>query len=65
MMKLRAMELLAIEQECVARGTGYFEPDGSFYQCDRDCSKCDLVQDSTELLEMYDYVRDLIEGKAV
>jgi hypothetical protein len=25
-------------------------------ECDRDCANCELVQDSKELLEMYDYV---------
>lgn len=40
----RAIELLGIERECVSR------------DCDRDCGRCDLVQERSELLEMYDEV---------
>ena len=40
----RVIELLSIERECVSR------------DCDRNCGKCDLVQEKSELLEMYDEV---------
>jgi hypothetical protein len=41
----RIIELLEIEKECILRNaTG---------ECNRDCAKCDLVQDDTELQEMY------------
>lgn len=40
----RAIELLNIERECVG------------HECDRDCGKCDLVQNADELIEMYDFV---------
>ena len=52
----RAIELLKIERECINRNN---QPFGK--NCDRNCSKCDLVQNSEELLEMYDYVIDAIE----
>mgnify|MGYP007038222773 CR=1 FL=1 len=42
----RMIELLKIERECVQRGN----------TCDRNCAKCDLVQDDKELIEMYDNV---------
>ena len=45
---LRAIELLGIERECVSR------------DCDRDCGRCDLVQEKSELLEMYDEVIRII-----
>ena len=37
----RILELLEIEKRCLLR------------DCDRDCAKCDLVQDRDELEEMY------------
>ena len=42
----RALELLKIERECIKRADA----------CNRNCAKCDLVQDPNELLEMYDWV---------
>lgn len=42
----RVKELMEIERECVIRGS----------TCDRDCGKCDLVQDTEELLEAYKIV---------
>lgn len=38
----RILELLKIERECVKRGEN------------RKCNECDLVQNTDELLEMYD-----------
>ena len=65
----RAMELLMIERACVKRGSGmegtWVTDDGrTMYvryekvnnECDRNCAVCPLVQDSTELLQMYDRV---------
>lgn len=46
----RAIELLKIERECINRNNE------TAVLCDRDCEKCDLVQSSEELLEMYDFV---------
>ena len=40
----RILELLKIERECVKRGEN----------CNRKCDECDLVQNTDELLEMYD-----------
>ena len=58
----RAMELLMIEMACVKKGSG-MEYDLSKQDwtetghcCNRDCANCVLVQDSRELLEMYNYV---------
>lgn len=52
MTKDRALELLKIERECVLRNeTG----------CDRDCAKCDLVQDTDELLKMYKFVIEFLD----
>lgn len=47
----RAIELLQIERECVNRNN---QPFGR--NCDRECGKCDLVQNTEELIEMYDFV---------
>jgi hypothetical protein len=66
----RAMELLMIEMACVRRGSGMeygieVSEDGCEMKqgwikvhddCDRDCAHCELVQDSEELLEMYNKV---------
>lgn len=52
----RAIELLKIERECINRN---YQPFGK--NCDRNCSKCDLVQNPEELLKMYDYVIDAME----
>lgn len=65
----RAMELLMIERACVRRASGmeYIQVNlgnDQWYEgyarimneCDRKCESCVLVQDSKELLEMYDYV---------
>ena len=41
----RMIELLEIEHECMLRA--------SHEDCDRQCGKCDLVQDDDELHEMY------------
>ena len=50
----RALELLTIEQECVKRAVS---------GCDRNCDQCALVQDSGELLEMYEYVRKIFQDR--
>ena len=64
----RAMELMMIERACVRRASGmdwvrkdlgeaiYEGYDKVADECDRDCANCVLVQDSAELLEMYDFV---------
>lgn len=41
----RVKELLKLEAQCVERNAAH--------DCDRNCAKCDLVQDDLELLEMY------------
>lgn len=41
----RTLDLLKIEHECMSRGAND--------DCDRDCASCDIVQDCTELNEMY------------
>lgn len=51
----RMIELLEIEQECVKRnGCG---------ECNRFCAECDLLQDDTELHEMYAEVIALIKAQ--
>lgn len=52
----RAIELLKIERECINRNN---QPFGQ--NCDRKCDKCDLVQNTDELLEMYDLVINIME----
>ena len=57
----RAMELLMIERSCVRKGSGMIlDPDIGYIKvdedCNRDCANCPLVQDSRELLDMYDKV---------
>jgi len=46
----RALELMVIERECVRR-----------QQCNRNCAKCDLVQDQTELEKAYTVVIDTMK----
>ncbi len=41
----REIELLEAERDCIIRNDKNL--------CDRKCADCDLVQDSKELLEMY------------
>ena len=51
MMELkRIYELLNIERECIMRGS----------QCNRDCANCDLVQDESELILMYNILITMI-----
>ena len=50
MAKERMIELLAFERKCVELAG----------ECDRNCAECNLVQDTNELLEMYNAVIDLI-----
>ena len=49
----RLKKLLECEYECVSR-----QCDGS--KCNRDCAKCDLVQDDVVILEMYRKVISLL-----
>lgn len=42
----RAIELMEIEQKCIKRAN----------TCNRDCTKCDLVQKDTDLLEAYELI---------
>ena len=46
-----AIALVKIERECVIRAD----------VCDRKCEKCDLVQDSTELTDMYEHLAEWLE----
>ena len=52
----RMVELLKIELECVQRNN---QPVG--LNCDRDCGRCDLVQNPDELINMYDFVIKLLQ----
>ena len=53
MTRQRMVELLEIEKECVRRnGCG---------ECNRACHICDLLQDDTELHEMYEEVIALVK----
>ena len=51
----RMIELLKIEHECMLRA--------SHNDCDRNCDKCELVQDDNELHEMYMNVIDILMRK--
>ena len=53
MTKERMIELLEIEHECMRRG--------AHSECDRDCAKCEIVQDDKELDEMYTGVIALLK----
>ncbi|MBR3584814.1 MAG: hypothetical protein IKO00_02210 [Oscillospiraceae bacterium] len=48
----RIIELLECERQCILRNDGN--------SCNRDCANCDLVQDSKELLAMYDIVKKVV-----
>ena len=55
MTRQRMVELLEIEKECVRRnGCG---------ECNRACHICDLLQDDTELHEMYEEVIALVKSQ--
>ena len=49
----RMIELLEIEHECMLRG--------SHDDCDRNCADCELVQDDSDLHEMYTNVIALMK----
>ena len=49
----RIIELLAFERKCVE----------SADECDRNCAECNLVQNTDELLEMYDSVITLLKAQ--
>ncbi len=51
----RALHLMKIEKECIERAE----------ECDRECGKCDLVQDTEELLAAYDFVIGALEKEDV
>lgn len=46
----KVINTMKTEKACITRSD----------TCDRDCSKCDLVMDATELKEVYDTVIDLL-----
>ena len=46
-----AIALVKIERECAIRAD----------VCDRKCEKCDLLQDSTELTDMYEQLAEWLE----
>ena len=46
-----AIALVKIERECVTRAD----------VCDRKCEKCDLVQDSGKLIDMYEHLAEWLE----
>lgn len=48
-----AKRLLLIERECVKRNDGI--------NCNRQCEKCDLVQDADKIIEMYNNVAEWLE----
>lgn len=54
----RALELLKIERECINRNNQQLGKN-----CDRDCLNCDLLQETEELLEMYDFVIEHLKGE--
>lgn len=47
----RSAELMRIERECIKRSDS----------CDRDCAKCNLVQDPKELCNAYTLVTAILE----
>ena len=51
----RMIELLEIEHECMLRG--------SHDDCDRNCADCELVQDDSDLHEMYTDVISLLKER--
>lgn len=48
-----AKRLLLIERECVKRNDDI--------NCNRQCEKCDLVQDADKIIEMYSNVAEWLE----
>ena len=56
--RVRALELMKIEAECIRRNSLPFG-------CDRHCEDCDLVQEDWELEEAYGYVIGILESTDV
>ena len=58
----KAIKLLKIERRCVLQASGLIEAREGGYKndphggCDRDCEHCGLVQETKDLIDMYDYV---------
>ena len=50
----RTLELMRIEKQCILRNENK--------DCDRKCESCDLVQETSELLQAYDKVIEIITG---
>lgn len=50
------IELIKIERECVNRNN---QPFGM--NCDRECGKCDLLQNADDLIEMYNDILEWLE----
>ena len=48
----RMIDLLETEKACVQTNADQ--------RCDRDCTNCNLVQEDTELIEMYTKVADIL-----
>lgn len=51
----RCIEILQYEVECIKRQ--------DTEKCDRNCAKCDLVQDTEEILSVYQQVIALLRNK--
>jgi len=45
---------MEIERECIIRNDND--------ECNRDCSRCDLVQDTAELISAYTRIIDILEA---
>lgn len=56
----RIIKLLQIEKECVERASG--KAKDQHHVCLRDCWNCDLVQDTDELIDMYDACISIISN---
>lgn len=46
------IKIIETERECISR-----------QQCDRQCQNCDLVMNSKDILDAYDYILELLENK--
>ena len=52
MQKDKVIKIIETERECVSR------------DCDRDCGRCDLVMDKTDILLAYNEVLKMLRNKA-
>lgn len=52
------INIIKTEKQCVQRASGIFGT-----PCNRDCENCDLVMDSTDIIEAYNQILTMLQEK--